>query len=145
MIDMRIAYASLSWYVALFFIQLVSSIVARARGGRLPAFSGATVFLVVFIGFTVIRQFWNSTLSLKVLSALGCAYCISALVYRAARGEFWSAGETNVVAFACLCAAMACIDAPAVALALFVLATIVATIATAMVVRLASGSSTPAR
>ena len=142
---LRIVQVALFWYVGLIAIQLASSLVARARGRRLLDFEAAPVISLVLLAFELIRRFWSSTLSLMVLGGAACAYCIVVLAWRAARGVIWSAGETNLVAFACFCAAGACLAVPAAAMTLMVIAGIVATIATALVVRLAYGSSVPAR
>ena len=145
MVDITIARVALFWYIALIVIQVVSSLAARTRRQRVPDLEASSAIGLVLLAFEGIRRFWNSVLSLKVLSVAACVYCLIVLGRRAARGERWSAGEMNLVAFACFCAAKACIDVPAAAVTLMVVATIAATIATAMFVRLASGSSAPAR
>jgi hypothetical protein len=142
---MTIARVTLFWYLALIVVQIVCYGVAQARRLRMSDFEAGPVIGAVLLAFDFIRFFWHSVLSLKVIAAGACLYCIVVLARRAARGERWSAGEVNVAAFACFCASGALLDFPAAALTLFVIAAIAGTIATLMLVRLASGSPAPAR
>jgi hypothetical protein len=143
--EITIVRAALLLYFALIVIQFISWIVARIRQRPVSGFEAGPIAGGILVAFDLVRMTTNSLLAFKVLGAVSLAVCLFVLGRKAARGEIWSAGETNLVALACLGAAALFIDVPAVVVTLMVLAALVGTVATALFVRAASGSSAPAR
>ncbi len=142
--EMTIVRAATLCFLVFMLVQFVASMISGVRGRWISQNAGIALLGAIWLVFDLARRELHVVFDARIIGALTTAIALFFLGRKALRGERWSSAEANLIAFACIGAALT-LGSLAAGIFLMLIADVAAAVATVLFVREVSGSSAPAR